>query len=649
MRTEEGLLLLDETGKILWSNHMAGELLGFSREELARLALPLVGEQKVPNENVLTQRIRLTPPPVNRSTIANSTNSGPPVGPVTSAFRSIVDGQITEAEGDARIPNKEERRVAVHWRLWSLPGTPGNRQILFSFSETAQASEKGPITSSYRDVFEHAVEGIYRSTPDGQFIEVNPALARMCGYDSPAEMIACIRDLNTEYYLRPNRRAEFIKSIRVYGSVSGFESETFRADGSVFWTAEFARVVSDQEGLPLYFEGSVIDISKRKQAETSLRLSEEKFRSLVETTRVVPFEFHVATQCFAYIGPQAEAVFRCLLGSRLTLEQWISILEPDDFLEGTRFADSAFAKQPTDYQAEFRVRAPDGSVIWIKQIVHFDSADEDIGPVVRGFFFEVTEAKKLETERESSRVQLRELAARLEQVREDERMSIAGEIHDQVGQALTLLKIDLSWISARLGASMTEEIQMQLEKRIAGMEGKIESAFETVREILLTLRPPLLEELGLKDAIEYHLEGLARRVGFRYEVETATHTAFGISAKSAIFRIFQEILTNIVRHSRASRVRVNFHETAEELVMTVEDNGCGISEQDMRNPKKFGILGMKERALALGGKFELSGVYGKGTTAILRIPLERSVSREGVTNLSEPHQAEPFTKAVCQA
>lgn len=513
----------------------------------------------------------------------------------------------------------------MHWKLWALPSSGGTKEILLSISETAQASAEGPITASYRDVFEHAVEGIYRSTLEGQFLEVNPALARMCGYDSPAEMIDRIRDLNTQHYFRPDRRAEFIVAIREHGSVAGFESEVVRADGTIFWTAEFARVVANQEGEPLYVEGSVIDVSEQKQAEAALRLSEEKFRSLVETTRVVPFEFHLATQNFVYIGPQADAVFQCSLGSMPSWDRWVSLLHPDDLEAGTSFAALPGSSSSGDCQTEFRICPPGGDTIWIKQIFHLALTDEDVGPIVRGFFFEVTEAKKIEAERENSRVQLRELAARLEQIREEERMEIAGEIHDEVGQVLTLLKIDLSWMMARVNHPVTPEVQSLLADRIGGMEQRIESAFHTVRRILLALRPPLLEELGLKDAVEFHLAELARRGGFRYELDVKGDSFLGIDLKTAVYRMFQEILTNVVRHAKASRVKVRIAEAGEHLFMTVEDNGIGLSEEKLRNPKSFGILGIKERALAMGGKVELFGAVGKGTIVSVRLPLEREI------------------------
>jgi len=620
-------LLLNEKAHIMWANPVAAELLGFSREELSERALPLVGEEAVETarrNGMTTQRILLPPHLNDRGITAGATSPEQRVGPVARAFRALLAEEATEAEGEARIPDKNERRVAVHWRLWALPRFQGKPRILFAFSETAQASAEGPITSSYRDIFEYAVEGIYRATIEGRFLEVNPALARMCGYPSPAEMVDHIQDLNVQYYVQPNRRAELLIAIRQGGgSVASFESEVFRADGSVFWSAEFVRVVSGRDGVPLYLEGGVIDISNRKRTEAALRVSEEKFRSLVETTRVVPYEFHAAIQSFVYVGPQAATIFKCPLESRFTLERWSQIVHPDDLREGTRFAEPATANPPSDYQTEFRILASNGEVIWIRQIVHYEMPNSEIGMIVRGFFVEVTEAKKREAELNNSRLQLRELANRLEQVREQDRMSIGGEIHDEVGQALTLLNMDLSWIKARLENSTADRLLEVFSERIASMERNIESAFQTVRRILLSLRPPLLEELGLRDAMEFHLTELAKTAGFRYGFIGSTITDFSIDTKIVVFRIFKELLSNVIKHSKASRVDVQLSESADALVMVVADNGCGFTVEKSKDPRKFGLLGIRERALALGGEVEISSSSGKGTMVTLTIPLIR--------------------------
>ena len=168
-----------------------------------------------------------------------------------------------------------------------------------------QLNVKQIALESYRDTFQHAIEGRFRTTIEGRWIEVNQALAQICGCDSPEELVSHLTDLNTQFYIEPGRRAGFVRTMRQEGRVSDFKSEVRRRDGKTVWIAEFARVVADENGAPLYFEGSVIDISAHKRAELALRKHERELRLLVETTNVVPWEADARTGRYFYVGPQA--------------------------------------------------------------------------------------------------------------------------------------------------------------------------------------------------------------------------------------------------------------------------------------------------------------------------------------------------------
>ena len=296
-------------------------------------------------------------------------------------------------------------------------------------------------------------------------------------------------------------------------------------------------------------------------------------------------------------------------------------MHPEDLEEGTRFTRDGTSVNGRDFQTEFRLRAADGRVIWVRQIVHRD-ADADDREHFRGFLFDVTEAKLHDEERERSRTQLRELAARSQKVREEERMSIARELHDELGQALTMLKIDLGWLGARMGKVVPPTELPPLQDKLGSMGQAIDMTLQTVRRILSALRPPLLEELGLKDAIEWQVEAFGRRAGIRYELDTAPVGTLSQTLAITVFRIFQEILTNIARHAGATRFRVHLRHTRTSLVLRVEDNGCGISEEKLRQTKSFGILGMRERAWVVGGEVEVRGVPDEGTTVTLTVPLQ---------------------------
>jgi len=454
-------------------------------------------------------------------------------------------------------------------------------------------------------------------------MEVNTTLANLLGYKDPEFLKGPVVNVLSRIYVRSQRHTEFVSLLNTQGFVSGFEAEMWRADGSKMWSTVFARTVHGTEGQPLYFEGRVVDITARKRAEIALRRSEERLRKLVETTRVIPFEFDFASMQFSYLGPQAQVLIGPSVCTGCSMDQWTSVLHAEDLELGTRFFRESANIGP-DTQVEFRVRTQDGRIIWIKQIVHSGEPGEE--PIKgRGFFLDVTEAKQLEAEREYSQLKLRQLAAQSHHIREEERMIIAREIHDELGQALTLSKIGLAWLGGRMAKTIDEEVRQPLEEKIVEMDRMLDSTLETVRRILSALRPPLLDDLGLKAAIEFHLQEFSRRVGIRYDLEVTTMHQPPPADATAIFRVFQEILTNVARHAKASRIKVVVFRSKSQFGITVEDNGKGISPDDVRALKHFGILGMQERAWSIGGELEIFRRSEGGTRVTLKVPLSEEV------------------------
>jgi PAS domain S-box-containing protein len=211
--------------------------------------------------------------------------------------------------------------------------------------------------------------------------------------------------------------------------------------------------------------------------------------------------------------------------------------------------------------------------------------------------------------------QLHALAARLQAVREEERTSIAREIHDELGQALTALKIDLVWLMQRLPYS--EDAQRD---KASIMLKLIDGTIFAVRRIAAQLRPGILDDLGLAAAIEWQSQEFEARTGVECQVLLpAEGFVLDDAYSTAIFRIFQETLTNVARHADATRVTVKMERTPQELVMEVQDNGKGF-DAAVSLTKSQGILGMKERALILGGALEVRGSPGKGTAVTVRVP-----------------------------
>jgi len=229
--------------------------------------------------------------------------------------------------------------------------------------------------------------------------------------------------------------------------------------------------------------------------------------------------------------------------------------------------------------------------------------------------------KQAEENLKSSRNQLRALAAYLLSVRENERAVIARELHDEFGQALTSLHLGLSWISRKLTPG-----QQPLREKIRSLSTLTSTMIRSVRKIARELRPGVLDELGLVKTLKSEAREFEGHTGIKCRFRTNTGKAkFDRSAAVAIFRIVQAALTNVARHAHASRALIALIKKKNGLILTVMDNGKGITRKRIDSHHSLGITGMRERALALGGTLSITGSRTKGTTLRVRIPLPRVI------------------------
>jgi signal transduction histidine kinase len=212
--------------------------------------------------------------------------------------------------------------------------------------------------------------------------------------------------------------------------------------------------------------------------------------------------------------------------------------------------------------------------------------------------------------------QLRELSARLQSIREEERTRISRAIHDELGQTLTGLKMDVAWLQGHLDPQ-----QPALLAKTQAMSGLIDTTIQMVRRIATELRPGILD-LGLVATIEWQLREFQARTGIASKfVSTREETTLDEDGSTAVFRILQEILTNVARHAQATQVEVILEENAEFLTLQVQDNGRGITKSEIHSPKSIGLLGMQERARLQAGEIQFHGTPGQGSTVTVRLPL----------------------------
>lgn len=230
---------------------------------------------------------------------------------------------------------------------------------------------------------------------------------------------------------------------------------------------------------------------------------------------------------------------------------------------------------------------------------------------------EIAERKHTEEQFKATLDQLRALAARLQSVREEERALIAREIHDELGQACTAIKMDL----ALIGRKITKR-QTQLRAKIESSMGLVDDMIVTLRRIASDLRPRTLDDLGLAAALEWQGQEFEKRTGIKCHL-VLPHEPLNLDPErsTAIFRIFQESLTNVTRHSQATNVEASLEVEEDQLIFRVHDNGKGFDPEEAKAKKSLGLVGMQERALLLKGEVSIEGIPGSGTTMILRIPL----------------------------
>jgi PAS domain S-box-containing protein len=261
-------------------------------------------------------------------------------------------------------------------------------------------------------------------------------------------------------------------------------------------------------------------------------------------------------------------------------------------------------------------RRLDGSAMWVEgdYMCFYDAAGRITGHF--GIQRDVTDRTLAAAELEQSRAELRALAARLQATREEERTRIAREIHDELGQALTALKLDLAWLESRprrnSGAFRVGDLSIT---------ARIDETMEIVRRIATELRPSVLDQLGLEAAVEWLVQESAKRTGIEVTLHAGEFPQLPDQVASHAFRIIQEALTNVTRHSKATKVSVTVRHKGSAVVLGVEDNGVGIMPQSLSGLRSLGLVGIRERAVACGGTLMIRGQPGEGTGIFVTIPV----------------------------
>ena len=298
------------------------------------------------------------------------------------------------------------------------------------------------------------------------------------------------------------------------------------------------------------------------------------------------------------------------------------IIHPEDHDSALKLRDMAI-RENRRINSEYRIIRPDtGEVRHIQNIVEVIRDGTGNPARLFGTVLDITQRRSAEQKIKESRERLRNLVTRLQAIREEERTLIAREIHDELGQGLTALKIDLSLLKSKLPGNW-KRLPSSLNKMISD----IDSTIDYVRKLSSSLRPPILDDLGLDAAIEWQVDGFAARTGCKYSLDIQENPCTGdYERETAVFRIFQEALNNVARHANADHIRVSLKNQNALLIMELEDNGVGITNEKISDPHSIGLVGMHERAAAFGGEVVIAPAKKGGTVVTATIPVREHTS-----------------------
>ncbi len=373
------------------------------------------------------------------------------------------------------------------------------------------------------------------------------------------------------------------------------------------------------------------DITEKQIAEDALKKSEERHRIISELTSDFAFAYTINEDESSTEDWYTDALPKI---TGYSYEEviagggWRYVVHPDDKILTDKRKENLLNGKSNIM--EFRIITRDNNIKWLKEYCYSEWSFKE-NRVVRifGAAQDITKQKNAEEKLHKSREQLRKLASHLEQVREKERTRISRELHDDLGQILTALKLDLSVITKKLNAENETIDYKKVSSELKSLNDIIDGLINRVREISSELRSPVLEELGLYEAIEWHINNFQKRSGIHcYFKSNLIDNNLNSDIANCLVKIMQEAFTNILRHSKANFVKIELFKFNDKIDFVIKDNGVGITKEEIENNKSLGLIGMKERVRSLNGKIQITGNPKKGTDISVEIPLAEKKNKE---------------------
>jgi PAS domain S-box-containing protein len=390
----------------------------------------------------------------------------------------------------------------------------------------------------------------------------------------------------------------------------------YTRDGRVIWCEWFYSVIKDKDGKVTKLMSLVQDITERKKAEEYLRRSEMRLNEAQAISQVGNWEIDFTENVVRWSDESYNIYGVNKAEVQPSTELFLSFIHPDDADFAQRKIQQAFDSL-IDSSFDFRFIRKDEVIRhgYTEWKFEFDRKGKPLR--LYGIIQDTTERKKAEEELHQVNEELRSLSSHLQNVREEERMQIARDIHDELGQQLTGLKMDVVWLNKKI-----EMEDKTVKQKMNSMIELIDETVKSVRRISSNLRPSILDDLGLIAALEWHSEEVEKRSEIKVNFSTdMVEPHLPVAMATGIFRIYQEVLTNAVRHANAHAITSSLRLKDNNLILKIKDDGQGMDLAAAGIKKTLGLIGIKERTFVLGGKYDLKSEPGKGTEVQVSIPL----------------------------
>lgn len=473
-----------------------------------------------------------------------------------------------------------------------------------------------PFASNIYDSVEDAPDLIWSMDLQGRWVFLSSSAERIFGYSLESMLGKPFTDFQTGAQSKNNHF--LFTALRMKQKLSSLEARFTRSNGEALVLLLNAIPLLDENGKLTGASGTAIDITRIKNAVHALRDSELHYQSAIHAANDTVWDWNLQTNQ-VWIDDKQKRNFAFFPKSvRAAIREKLRKIHPGDrkrVIDGIR---ETFKQRQADWSCAYRFLGGDNQYNDVMARAHISYDQRGRPRRMISAMLNLSELQQTEAGISNSRRQFRELALQLQTAREEERSAIARELHDEFAQVLTAIKLDLHWLKRRLPAQ-----QDALHTRIDDMTNTLEQTMCRVGDMATDLRPRILEDMGLTSAIKWQLNKLMERTGAAcsYLLEDLKHCTFDKELEIALYRITQEALANIARHTNASQVEVISRINNQQLELRVSDNGPGMPPGKVYDANSLGLAGMRERAAIFGGSVFFESRPGGGTTVTIRVPL----------------------------